>query len=66
MDGPGGDRMSALYVLFGGLALSMIVARGLLRFLVAVAFLWLTVLYLVACCGLVEYIQGWIDRPKAL
>lgn len=58
--------MSTLYVLLGGLALSIVFARGLLRFLVAVASLWLTVLCLVACCGLAEYIQGWLDRLGAL
>ena len=58
--------MSTLYVLLGGLVLSIVFARGLLRFLVAIACLWLTVLCLVACCGLVEYIQGWLDRLGAL
>ena len=58
--------MDALYVLLAGLILSMVFARGLLRFLVAGACLWLTVLCLVACCGLVEYIQGWLDRLGAL
>ena len=58
--------MSTLYVLLAALGLSLVFARGLLRFLVAVACLWLTVLCLVACCGLVEYIQGWLDRLGAL
>ena len=58
--------MYTLYVLLGGLAFSIVFARGLLRFLVAAASLWLTVLCLVACCGLVEYIQGWLDRLGAL
>jgi hypothetical protein len=58
--------MNTLYVLLGGLGLSIVFARGLLRFLVAMACLWLTVLCLVACCGLVEYIQGWLDLLGAL
>ena len=58
--------MLTLYVLAGALALSIACARGLLRFLVAMACLWLTVLCLVACCGLVEYIQGWLDRLSAM
>jgi hypothetical protein len=58
--------MNTLYVLLGGLVLSVVFARGLLRFLVAAACVWLTVLCLVACCGLVEYIQGWLDRLGAL
>lgn len=57
--------MNTLYVLLCGLTLSIVFARGLLRFLVATAALWLTVLCLVACCGLVEYIQGWLDRLAA-
>jgi hypothetical protein len=59
-------QMNTLYVLLGGLGLALVFARGLLRFLVAAACLWLTVLCLVACCGLVEYIQGWLDRLGAL
>jgi hypothetical protein len=58
--------MQTLYVLLGGLGLSIVCARGLLRFLVALACLWLTLLCLVACCGLMEYIQGWLDRLGAL
>jgi hypothetical protein len=58
--------MSTLYVLLGGLVGSIVFARGVLRPLVAVACLWLTVLCLIACCGLVEYIQGWLDRLGAL
>jgi hypothetical protein len=58
--------MNTLYVLLGGLVLSIVFARGLLRFLVAIACLWLTVLCLVACCGLVEYIQGWLDLLGAM
>jgi hypothetical protein len=58
--------MNTLYVLLGGLVLSMVFARGLLRFLVAITCLWLTVLCLVACCGLVEYIQGWLDLLGAM
>ena len=58
--------MNTLYILLCGLALSIVFARGLLRFLVAAASLWLAVLCLVACCGLVEYIQGWLDRLGAL
>jgi len=58
--------MNTLYVLLGALVLSIVFARGLLRFLVAIACLWLTVLCLVACCGLVEYIQGWLDRLGAM
>ena len=58
--------MSTLYVLVAGLVLSMVFARGLLRFLVAVACLWLTVQCLVACCGLAEYIQRWLDRLSAM
>ena len=58
--------MNTLYVLLGGLVLSMFFARGFLRFLVAVACFWLTVRCLVACCGLVEYIQGWLDRLGAI
>src|SRR5215510_1722446 len=52
--------MNTLYVLVGGLVLSILFARGLLRFLVALASFWLTVLCLIACCGLAEYIQGWL------
>jgi hypothetical protein len=58
--------MNTLYVLLGGLVLSTVFARGLLRFLVVLACLWLTVLCLVACCGLVEYIQGWLDLLGAM
>jgi hypothetical protein len=58
--------MNTLYVLLGGFGLSVVFARGLLRFLVAAACSWLIVLCLVACCGLVEYIQGWLDRLGAL
>lgn len=58
--------MSTLYVLLGGLGLSIVFARGLLRFLVAFASTWLTILCLVACCGLMEWIQGWLDRLGAL
>ena len=58
--------MNTLYVLLCGLSLSIVFAKGLLRFLVAAASLWLTVLCLVACCGLVESIQGWLDRLGAL
>jgi hypothetical protein len=58
--------MGTLYVLLGGLILSIVFARGLLRFLVAIACLWLTVLCLVACCGLVEYIQEWLDLLGAM
>jgi hypothetical protein len=58
--------MNTLYVLLGGLGLSALFARGLLRFLVAFTSVWLTVLCLVACCGLMEWIQGWLDRLSAL
>jgi hypothetical protein len=58
--------MYTLYFTLGGLILSILFACGLLRFLVAGASLWLTVLCLVACCGLVEYIQGWLDLLGAL
>lgn len=61
-----GFLMLTLYALLAGLALSILFARGLLRFLVAAASLWLTILCLVACCGLVEFIQGWLDRLGAL
>jgi hypothetical protein len=58
--------MSTLYVLVAGLVLSIVFARGLLRFLVAVACLWMTVRCLVACCGLAEHIQVWLDRLSAM
>jgi len=58
--------MNTLYVLLGGLGLSLVFARGLLRFLVAAACVWLSLLCLVTCCGLMEYIQGWLDRLGAL
>src|SRR5262245_58418266 len=58
--------MSTLYVLLGGFGLSVVFARGLLRFLTALACFWLTILCLIACCGLAEYIQGWLDRLSAL
>lgn len=58
--------MNTLYVLLGGLGLSLVFARGLLRFLVAAACVWLSLLCLVSCCGLMEYIQGWLDRLGAL
>jgi hypothetical protein len=58
--------MDTLYVLLGGFGLSIVFARGLLRFLVAAACSWLILLCLVACCGLMEYIQGWLDRLGAL
>jgi hypothetical protein len=58
--------MDTLYVLLGALVLSIVFARGLLRFLVAAASVWLVVLCLVACCGLVEYIQSWLDRLGAM
>ncbi|HET8948219.1 MAG TPA: hypothetical protein VFQ07_14670 [Candidatus Polarisedimenticolia bacterium] len=58
--------MDTLYVLLGGLGLSLVFARGLLRFLVAAACVWLTLLCLETCCGLMEYIQGWLDRLSAM
>jgi len=58
--------MSTLYVLLGGLGLSLVFARGLLRFLIAAACTWLSLLCLVSCCGLMEYIQGWLDRLSAM
>lgn len=58
--------MNTLWVLVGGLVLSLVFARGLLRFLVATATFWLTIRCLIACCGLAEYVQGWLDRLSAL